>query len=119
MSTNKNDSKKKKNVLPSEKEKNDDNQSKFDTKSFFENTQIEDIKIVRHCDICNLEAKVLCNKCNKFFCESCSKFVHEKEFNKNHQIESITKYIQIENKCPEHPTIPMILFCTTDQGKLI
>jgi len=69
------------------------------------------------CEICGELAKILCISCNSYFCDSCSKFVHEKAKNIQHKKEEIDPYIPIDTKCPEHPNIPINLFCVDDKGK--
>ena len=71
------------------------------------------------CEICDEVAKSLCLKCNSYFCDSCYKFVHGKEKNKNHKKEDIDPFIPLNTKCPEHPNIPLNLFCVDDKGKKI
>ena len=70
------------------------------------------------CDLCGELAKSLCLKCNSYFCDSCYKFVHEKKKNNNHQKEDIDPFVPFDTKCPEHPNVPVNLFCIDDKGKL-
>jgi len=69
------------------------------------------------CEICREPAKILCLNCNSYLCDSCSKFVHEKKNNIQHRKEEIDPYIPIDIKCPDHPNIPMNLFCVDDKGE--
>ena len=70
------------------------------------------------CELCGELAKSLCLKCNSYFCDSCYKFVHEKKKNNNHQKEDIDPFVPFDTKCPEHPNVPVNLFCIDDKGKL-
>ena len=63
----------------------------------------ESNNLIKHCEICNSEAKSECFNCFSYFCESCYKFVHEKSFNSNHKKEEIDYLVPIDLKCPEHP----------------
>ena len=57
-------------------------------------------------------------KYNSYFCDSCYKFVHEKKKNNNHQKVDIDPFVPFDTKCPEHPNVPVNLFCIDDKGKL-
>ena len=70
------------------------------------------------CELCGELAKSLCLKCNSYFCDSCYKFVHEKKKNNNHQKVDIDPFVPFDTKCPEHPNVPVNLFCIDDKGKL-
>ena len=76
----------------------------------------ESRNIIKHCEICNSEAKNICFKCLSYFCESCYKFVHEKNINADHKTEKIDYFVPINLKCPEHPKMIMILFCVDEQS---
>ena len=69
------------------------------------------------CEICQAEATNLCLKCISYFCDSCFKFIHDKKVNNQHKKESIDYFVPIDTKCPEHPKIPLTLFCADEQGK--
>ena len=71
------------------------------------------------CDLCGELAKSLCLKCICYFCDSCYKFVHDKKKNNNHQKENIDPFIPFDIKCPDHPNIPLNLFCIDDKSKNI
>ena len=71
----------------------------------------------KKCDICGEQASSLCFNCNTYFCDSCFKFIHDKELNKNHPKEKIDYFAPIDLKCPDHPKIPMSLFCLSDMRK--
>ena len=73
---------------------------------------------LKKCDICNINATSLCFQCNSYFCDQCFKYVHEKESNQKHKKEEIDFFVPIDTKCPEHPKIPMNLFCVEEKGKL-
>ena len=70
------------------------------------------------CDICEELAKCLRLKCNSYYCDSCYKFVHDKKKNNNHKKENIDPFIPFDTKCPEHPNVPLNLFCIDDKGKI-
>ena len=72
----------------------------------------------KSCEICGENAKNLCLECTSYFCEICYKFVHEKKKNIQHKKEEIDHFNPIDIKCPEHPKVPMNLFCKDDQGKI-
>lgn len=78
-----------------------------------------EIKHNKLCEICNQLATSLCFKCINYYCESCFKFVHEKEINKGHHKDNINNFLPIDLKCPDHPKIPMNLFCIDEKGKII
>ena len=71
------------------------------------------------CEICGETAKNLCLSCSNYYCELCYKFVHEKKKNINHKKEVIDPFIPFDTKCPEHPKVPINLFCEDDQGMII
>ena len=73
---------------------------------------------IKHCEICGEEATSLCFKCISYFCEGCYKFVHDKKINIQHKKEKIDYYCPFDAKCPEHPKIPITLFCTDEKGKI-
>ena len=72
---------------------------------------------IKKCEICKINAICLCLKCNSYYCESCFKFVHDKQSNNNHNKEVIDAFIPIDTKCPDHPNIPINLFCVDEKGK--
>ena len=74
---------------------------------------------IKLCEICETNATVLCLNCSCYYCESCFKFVHEKKAKSNHKKESIDPFVPIDTKCPDHPNIPMNLFCIDEKGKYI
>lgn len=67
------------------------------------------------CDICESDATSLCNTCEEYFCDSCFKLIHDKKKAK-HEKESIDVFVPIDIKCPEHPNVPLNLFCTDEKG---
>ena len=73
--------------------------------------------ILKKCEICKITATSLCLKCNSYYCDLCFKYVHEKDSNQSHIKENIDPFVPIETKCPEHPQIPMNLFCVDEKGK--
>ena len=70
------------------------------------------------CDICESDATSLCIACQEYFCDSCFKLIHDKKQTK-HEKESIDVFVPIDIKCPEHPTVPLNLFCTDEKGNKI
>ena len=75
--------------------------------------------VIKKCDICQEDASSLCFQCMFYFCDSCFKLAHNKEKNKNHKKEKVDYYVPFDVRCPEHPLVPMNLFCVDDKGKLI
>ena len=71
------------------------------------------------CEICDEPAKSLCLDCANYLCEACYKYIHEKKKNINHKKEAIDPFNPMDIKCPDHPKIPMNLFCKDDQGKIL
>ena len=70
------------------------------------------------CEICGETAKNLCFECKSYFCDLCYNFVHEKKKNVEHKKEAIDLFNPFDLKCPEHPKVPMNLFCLEDQGNI-
>ena len=73
------------------------------------------------CDLCKLQATLfflVCLNIN-YFCDSCYKFVHDKKENNNHKKEKIDLYIPIDTKCPNHPNVPLNLFCIDEKGNIL
>ena len=77
---------------------------------------MEKNKNIKECDICGVDSTCLCFNCIQYFCESCYKYIHDKQKNSNHKKESIDPYVPIDLKCPEHPIIPITLFCLDEKG---
>ena len=73
---------------------------------------------IKLCEICGIEASSLCLQCISYFCDDCFKYVHDKKINLNHKKENIDYFIQIDTKCPDHPKIPITLFCVDEKGKI-
>ena len=75
-------------------------------------------KNFKNCDLCNSQATTLCFDClyNYYFCDSCYKYIHDKKENSNHKKENIDYILQIDTRCPEHPKIPLNLFCLDEKG---
>ena len=69
------------------------------------------------CEVCEAEATSLCLKCISYYCNSCFKLVHEKKSKNNHKKENIDYFVPIDTKCPDHPQIPINLFCVDEKGK--
>ena len=74
-------------------------------------------KLIKYCESCGADATNLCFQCLEYFCESCFKQFHEKKLKSNHKKESIDLYVPIDLKCPEHPKVPINLFCIDEKGK--
>ncbi len=74
---------------------------------------------LKYCEICKSEAKSLCLECISYFCDNCYKFIHDKKENSNHKKEKIDYYAPIDTKCPDHPKVPINLFCLDEKGKSI
>ena len=72
----------------------------------------------KKCEICETDATSLCLTCQNYYCESCFKLVHDKK-PKSHVKETIDRFVPIDIKCPEHPSVPLNLFCTDEKGILI
>ena len=72
------------------------------------------------CEICDNEATSLCLKCVSYFCDKCFKYVHENNKTKNnHKKEKIDYFVPIDTKCPDHPQVPINLFCIDEKGNNI
>jgi len=73
---------------------------------------------VKNCELCQEIATNICFDCSFYLCDSCFQFLHEKKANKDHEKEEIDDFIPIDIKCPEHPKIPMNLFCIKEKSKI-
>ena len=71
----------------------------------------------KKCELCKEKATNICFNCSFYLCDCCSKFLHEKKENIGHKREKIDPFISLDIKCPEHPNVPMNLFCTEEKGK--
>ena len=78
---------------------------------------IEEEKREKKCELCKENATNICFNCSFYLCDSWSKFLHGKKENLEHKIEKIDPFISLDIKCPEHPNVPMNLFCTDEKGK--
>ena len=67
-------------------------------------------------DICESNSTCLCITCQNYFCDTCFKYVHDKK-TKPHEKEQIDLFVPIDIKCPEHPSVPLNLFCKDEKGK--
>ncbi len=76
----------------------------------------ESNNLIKHCEICNSEAKSLCFECFSYFCDSCFKFVHEKSCNNDHKKEEIDYLVPIDLKCQQHPKNIINLYCVEERG---
>ena len=69
------------------------------------------------CDICKSQATLFCMEClYNYYCESCYKLIHDIKENKNHKKEKIDYFLPIDTRCPEHPKVPLDLFCIDEKG---
>ena len=69
------------------------------------------------CEICEEMAICVCFNCNSYYCDSCFKYIHDKKVNREHKKEKIDYFVPIDTKCPEHPKIPMNIYCLDENGK--
>ena len=76
-------------------------------------------KDMKECDFCGSKATCLCFQCSIYFCDKCHKFIHNMEKNDNHKKETIDVFVPIDLKCPNHPKIPLNLFCLDEMGKIL
>ena len=77
-------------------------------------------KNFKYCDICESQATLLCLEClTNYYCDSCYKFVHDKKAKNNHKKEKIDYFVPIDTRCPEHPKVPLNLFCIDEKGNFI
>ena len=77
-------------------------------------------KIYKQCGICKSPANFICFDCStNFYCEKCFKTIHNKTNNLFHPKFEIDYFIQAKTLCQEHPTIPLNLFCLTENGNYI
>ena len=72
----------------------------------------------KKCNLCQEIATNICFDCSFYLCDSCFQFLHEKKANKDHKKEIIDPLISLDIKCPEHPKIPMNLFCMKEKSKI-
>lgn len=73
----------------------------------------------KKCDLCKEIATNICFDCLFYLCDSCFKLLHEKKANSGHKREEIDPFISININCPEHPKIPMNLFCIKEKSKIL
>ena len=77
------------------------------------------LTMVIACEICNTDATCLCFMCKNYFCERCYKLIHDIKNDPKHKKEKIDPYVPIDIKCPQHPDVPMNLFCVDEKGNII
>ena len=77
----------------------------------------KELKLIKNCEFCGVNATSLCFECLEYFRESCFKWVHEKQLKSTHKKENIDLYVPIDLKCPDHPNNSNNLFCVDDKGK--
>jgi len=78
---------------------------------------VENLMIIKKCNLCLLEASSICFKCKKYFCDNCYKIIHEIKKNNEHEKTKINPYLSIDFFCQNHPEYPLELFCLNDGGK--
>ena len=72
----------------------------------------------KKCELCKNNATNVCFDCLFYLCDSCSKYLHGKKVNASHKKDDIDPFISIDIKCPDHPKMPMNIFCLDDKGKI-
>ena len=72
----------------------------------------------KNCELCKELASNICYECCLYLCDSCFSFLHEKKANLFHKKEEIDPLISIDIKCPEHPNVPMNLFCSKEKSNI-
>ena len=78
----------------------------------------KNINTIKKCDICEADASCLCFKCSHYFCEKCYKLIHDQKKNKDgHKKVQLDPFVPFDLKCPNHPIIPIELFCLEEKGK--
>ena len=73
--------------------------------------------VEKECDLCKDLVVKVCFDCSLYLCDSCFNFLHEKKTNLEHNSESIESFRSLNFRCPEHPTLPMNLFCVKEKSK--
>ena len=73
---------------------------------------------IKDCDFCGSDANFICFECKNYFCDNCFKIIHNLQKRSQHKKEKIDLFVPIELKCPQHPEIPINLFCLDDKGKI-
>ena len=73
----------------------------------------------KKCEICKGNATSIFFECSFILCDNCFDFIHEKNANSKHKKENIVPFISFDLKCPDHPKIPMNLFCKEEKSKII
>jgi hypothetical protein len=74
-------------------------------------------KFIKSCESCGETSTCFCFECKELFCDSCFKYIHEKKYKQGHQKELIDPFAPFDTKCPDHPLIPITLFCLNEKGK--
>ena len=72
----------------------------------------------KECELCKNIATNVCFECLFYLCDSCFKYLHEKKVNAGHKKEDIDPFVSVIIKCPDHPKMPMNLFCKDDKSKI-
>ena len=70
----------------------------------------------KECEFCGESSTCFCFECLNYYCDKCYKFIHDMPKNSKHKRENIDPYVQIDIKCPDHPKVPMNLFCSNEKG---
>lgn len=71
------------------------------------------------CEICKEKATSICFDCSFYLCDDCFQFIHAKNANSEHKKEDKDPLISFDIRCPDHPKIPLSLFCTEEKSKII
>ena len=71
----------------------------------------------KECEFCGESSTCFCFECLNYYCDKCYKLIHDMPKNSKHKRENIDPYVQIDIKCPDHPKVPMNLFCSNEKGK--
>ena len=79
---------------------------------------MEQIADRKKCDICKNNATIICYDCSFYLCDTCFEFIHKNNVNSEHKNEPIEPFISFDIRCPEHPKIPMSLFCVNEKSKI-
>ena len=74
-------------------------------------------KSIKQSEMCRIPATSLCFECFMYLCDSCYKIIHDKIQSDKHKKENIDYFAPIDTKCPDHPRIPINLFCIDENGK--
>ena len=71
--------------------------------------------------VCEMCGEIATNLCLTFLlnlCDSCFKIIHSMKLSSQHKKEIIDHFAPIDIKCPDHPKVPLNLFCVDENGKI-